>query len=156
MSEKVVSNVELRGAQIIYRNFAGKVSKYNKNGFRTFNVLLPTEVAVKMEKDGWNIKWLEPREEGDPRQAHTEVKVQYGRIRPKIVTVTGKNKTVLTDETVGMLDYAEIANIDLVIRPFNWEVGTERGVKGYVKTMYVTLIEDEFEAEYQFDVEEAA
>lgn len=150
MIQQVTSNLRLENARIIYRNFSGKVSKYNQNGFRTFNVLLPTDVAETLLRDGWNVKWLDPQEEGDSKQAHMEVKVQYGRISPKIVTLTAgtRNRTMLTDETVGMLDFAEIAAIDLVIRPYNWEVSGNSGVKAYLKTMYVTLIEDEFEAKY--------
>lgn len=147
----VTSVIKIEDATIIWRNFSGKSSKYNPQGFRTFNVLLPHENAKDLLADGWNVKWLEPREEGDERQAHLEVKVQYGRIPPKIITMTGKNrnKTILTEETVGLLDYAEIESVDLIIRPYNWEVSGRRGVKAYLKTMYVVLIEDEFEAKYQ-------
>jgi len=150
MTHEVTSNIVLENARIIYRNFSGKISKFNQNGFRTFNVLLPTEVAEELLRDGWNVKWLDPQEEGDPKQAHMEVKVQYGRISPKIVTLTAgtRNRTMLSDETVGMLDFAEFATIDLVIRPYNWEVQGKAGVKAYLKTMYVTLVEDEFEAKY--------
>jgi hypothetical protein len=67
--------------------------------------------------------------------------------------ITSRGKTALDDETVGNLDWAEIENVDLIIRPYNWVLheGTKaenRGVKAYVSSMYVTIVEDEFEAKY--------
>lgn len=151
----VEDNIRIEGARIGFRNFSGEEGRFNPKGRRNFCVFLEEDIAKDMEKEGWNVKWLQPREEGDEPQAYLQVKVVFGKIPPKIVLVTGKGKTRLDEDTVNILDWAEIQNVDLVIRPYNWEVNGNTGVSAYIKTMYVTLREDEFESKY-YDVPDSA
>ena len=60
----------------------------------------------------------------------------------------------MNSETIGMLDYADIINCDITIRPYHWEANGKTGVKAYVKNMYVNIMEDPFYAKYSDDISE--
>lgn len=147
MAEKGIISIE--NAKICFRNFAGKESKFNSAGRRNFCVLIDHKTAEELKADGWNVKYLRPREDGDDPQPYLQVSVAFGDYPPKVVLIAGGKKTELNEETVSSLDYAEIENVDLIIRPYTWEVNGKGGIKAYLKTMYVTIVEDEFEKKYR-------
>ena len=145
----------IENARIGFRNFAGKEGKFNPAGRRNFCVFLDRETADTLIGDGWNVKYLIPRDPDDVKQAYLQVTVSYAHLPPRIILVTSENKTTLDEATINILDWAEIENVDLVIRPYEWEVNSKKGVKAYTKTMYVTVPEDEFEKKYK-DVPDTA
>ena len=156
----VKNNVIIEGARIGFKNFSGKEGKFNPEGRRNFCVFLEEELAKSLEMDGWNVRWLTPKNEDDPQQGYLQVAVSFDNVPPKMVIISSKGKTILDGESVSVLDWAEIADVDLVIRPYNWVLheGTrneKKGVKAYIKSMYVTLVEDEFEKKY-LDVPDSA
>jgi len=151
----VKNNVVIENAKIGFRNFSGKEGKFNPAGRRNFCVFLDEDVASQLESDGWNIRWLQPKDETEQRKAYMQVAVSFDNIPPKIIIISSKGKTILDDSTVSILDWAEIKEVDLIIRPYNWNVSGKGGVKAYVKSMYVTIVEDEFESKY-YDVPDSA
>lgn len=158
---KVEGTVLIEDARIVFKNFKGEEGPFNREGDRNFAVLLDDALADELKADGWNVKYLKVREEnaaeGETPQAYVQVSVGYKNKPPNITLITSKNRTHLGEDEVEMLDWADIAHIDLIFQPYNWVVqeGTDRearGVKAYLKTMFVTIHEDELELKYAEDM----
>lgn len=150
-----MENLVVEGAKIAFKNFSGKEGQFNPAGRRNFCLILDEDTAEKLHQDGWNVRTLKSRDEGETPTPYIQVAVSYLAKPPKIVLVTSRGKTTITEETVGMLDWAEITNIDLVVNPYVWTVAGKEGVKAYLKSMYVTIQEDEFERKYD-DIPDSA
>lgn len=151
-----MKNIVIEGiSKLYFRNFSGAAVKFNPVGRRNFCIFLEPQIAENLINDGWNVRTLNPKQEGDEPQPYLQVTVMFGKIPPKIVLVTSKKKTTLDEATVNILDYAEISNVDLIIRPYNWEAQGKSGIKAYVKSMYVTIVEDEFASKYD-DIPDSA
>lgn len=146
---KVTDNINIEGARIMFKNFAGKETQFNRAGDRNFCVVIPdAKMAEKLKDDGWNVRLLAPREEGDEPTYYIQVAIKFQPFAPTVWMLTKRNRTMLDEESIAALDHAEIKNIDLTIRPYNWTSSRGSGVKAYLKTMYVVIEEDAFAHKY--------
>lgn len=169
MADKFVGNVTIEDARILFRNFAGGPTRFDPdNKKRTFNVIIPPELVGPMQEDGWNIKWLQPRRDEFGKQLdpddvpapNLQVQVKYmgrnGPVKPpRVMMITSRGRTPLDASTISLLDTAEIDKVDVIIRPYNWDVRGEQGIAAYLQTMFVTIREDELELKYT-DVPDAS
>lgn len=143
-----MDNLIIENARIGFRNFSGKPGKFNPEGVRNFCVFLDSEIAKNLEKDGWNVKHLKPREEGDEEQAYLQITVRFDNIPPNVVICSNNGKSRLDESEIAMLDWAEINNIDLNITPYEWNYNGSNGIKAYLKSMFVTIESDPLEEKY--------
>lgn len=145
-----MNNLTIRNARIIFRNFSGKGTKYIPEGRRTFSVLIEDEqLASDLMADGWLLKPLKKRDPDEAQHYHLPVTVYFGNYPPQIVMISGSQKTYLDESTVRMLDWADILNINLTIRPREYKIAGRVGIKAYLKTLVVTIEEDELLSEIQ-------
>ena len=149
--------VAFNNAQIPYgawRNFAGGPTRFDpKNTKRTFEIFLTDEEANRLMDLGWNVKWLEPRNPSEPKQAHLQVFIKLdgpARLQPKIWQTRKKGRPILLDgDLIGQLDMDDFERVKLQIRPYKWELDSGKsGIKAFVKQMFVTPVEDDFAAEF--------
>ena len=123
--------VQIDEARIIYRNFAGAPSKFNREGDRNFAVVIEDQdIAEALTEKGWNVKIKPPREEGDEPFMFLPVKVKFNDRGPRVYlqnSLGGLNRVTLDEDTVGILDNVDITNVDLDIRPYDWDVQGKTG-----------------------------
>lgn len=145
-----VPNLTLENVQIRFRNFSGKEGKFNAEGQRNFCVLLDPEQATQMIEQGWNIKQLKPREEGDAPQDYIKVKISYreGQRPPAVTLINSRGRTSLGESEIDILDWADIKNTDLVISPYYWTTDAGAGITAYLVRVFITINEDELELKY--------
>ena len=137
--------LQIDDARIIYRNFSGVGSKFNREGDRNFAIYIPDEdMANELKERGWNVKIKPPREDGDDPFMFLPVKIKFNDRGPSVYLVTGNKKTPLNENTVSCLDDIDILSVDLDIRPYDWEVNDKTGRTAYLQSIWVTQEVDRF------------
>jgi hypothetical protein len=148
MPERPDMNFMIEDARLIFRNFTGREGPFNKVGDKSFAVILPDEMALQMIQDGWNVRYLKPREEDDEATPYISVAVRFDIRPPRVVMITSTARTSLDNSSVEVLDYADIQTADLIARGSYWEVGEKSGWKAYLQSLFVTIEEDALERKY--------
>jgi len=153
-NEKKIPDIIIEGAQFSFTNFQGKVSDWNKSGERNFGLLLPDDIAEKAKADGWNVKYRAPRED-DPTQymqPWIKVKVNFRNRRhaPKVEMLSKRGRTILDEELIGQLDWADIEHADIAITPYEYPSinGAAPGISAYLKELKVVIKEGYFDDKY--------
>lgn len=137
--------LQIDDARIIYRNFAGRGDKYNREGDRNFAVVIPDEeMANELTNLGWNVKIKPPREDGDTPFMFLPVKMKFNDRGPNVYLKTGNVQNRLDEESVGLLDNIDIIGVDLDIRPFDWDVNGKQGRTAYLQSIRVVQDVDRF------------
>jgi hypothetical protein len=160
----MLSPMTMKGMTWIFRNFQGLEGKYNKPGVRNFGIKLDDDIAEEMLADEWNVKYLKPRPEDleeNPNlkpQAWLPIEAAWDKGRPpNIFVITSQGRVKYDEEDVPALDWVDVMvdqetnlpMLDLIVNPYRWkQPNGDTGVKAYLKSMYVTIVEDELEQKY--------
>lgn len=141
--------LQIDDARIIYRNFSGVGSKFNREGDRNFAVVIEDpELADTLINEGWNVKIKPPRDEDEDPFMYLPVKVKFNEKGPAVYLRTGKVMKCLDEELVSCIDDIDILSVDLDIRPYDWEVNGKTGRTAYLQSINVTQRIDRFAARY--------
>jgi hypothetical protein len=149
-----VRPVSLESVRIGFRNFEGREGQYNKKGERSFAVFLEDHgLAEQLAAEGWNVKFPKDNENKvDPdepsRDPYLQVSVGFDNYPPNVYIISNGTATRIGGEEVGMLDWAEIENVDLVLRPYEWSVNRNSGIKAYLKSGYFSIVTDKIASKY--------
>ena len=137
--------LQIDDARIVYRNFSGTGSKFNREGDRNFAVVIPDQdIADELVNRGWNVKIKPPRDEDDTPFMFLPVKIKFNERGPKVYLQSGDKTVELDEESVGCLDDVDILGVDLDIRPYDWEVNGKQGRTAYLQSIHVVQEVDRF------------
>lgn len=137
--------LQIDDARIVYRNFSGAPSKFNREGDRNFAVVIETqEQADALIAEGWNVKIKAPRDEGEDPFIYLPVKIKFNDRGPSVYLRSGKAMRKLSEDTVDVLDNVDILSVSMDLRPYDWEVNGKTGRTAYLQSINVTQEVDRF------------
>ena len=142
--------LQIDDARIVYRNFSGTGSKFNREGDRNFAGVIPDQdMADELVNRGWNVKIKPPRDEDDAPFMFLPVKIKFNERGPKVYLQSGEKTVELDEEGIDCLDDVDILGVDLDIRPYDWEVNGKQGRTAYLQSIHVVQEIDRFAARMQ-------
>ena len=137
--------VQVDNCRIIFRNFSGEASQYNRAGDRNFGLVIEDEdIKDALLEEGWNVKIKPPREEWETPLMYLPVKVKFNDRGPNVYLVSGRRRVKLDEDSISMLDNVDILSVDLDIRPYNWAINGKTGKTAYLHSMQVIQECDRF------------
>lgn len=144
---------KLEDHKIMFKNFTGRKTDYNREGDRNFCVILTDEEADELASKGWNVRVKEFDDGSRRNTLQLAVRYSIERFRPTVVMVTPKGdkfkKTHLDETTVAVLDSATIVSADVKVNPSPWaNARGGSGIKAYLMEGYFVIEPDEFDEKY--------
>lgn len=139
--------VEIDDARIIWPNFSGAPTDYNRDGGKPeFNIVIPDdELAQALLDAGWNVKIRPPRDVDEQPLRTLKIKVGFRGYRPpSIWIVAGENRSKVTEDTLHRLDKISIDHVDLDISPYH----SNGHQTAYLQGMVVYKRMDRFEERF--------
>lgn len=142
----------IENARILFRNFAGKTDRFGQSGKRTFVVVLEDDLANQLIDQGYNIKYLKPRDEDDTPTPILRVTVNFGGRPPRMFLISSRGRTPVGEDLAELMDWVDVDRADITINPYRWHVNGNDGTTAYLQTIFMHIVEDPLEMKYA-DVE---
>lgn len=137
-----------------YRNFDSAPKSWTPRGQKgpcQFAMALTEARVMELEEMGVEINYTKPwpdaPDDWEPTPFVT-VHLRYDNYPPEVWKVTKSRRVELTEETVGLLNYAEIVTADLRFRVSHFQGARGEGYKLYAQKLYVTVDEDQMDVKY--------
>lgn len=147
--------LQIDDARIIFKNFEGRGDKFNREGDRNFSLLIEDpNTAEALQREGWNVKIKDGRDEDDGPFMRLPVKVKFTDYGPNVYLISGGKRVELDEESIGCLDNIDIESVDMDLRPYDWDVNGRTGRTAYLQSMQVVQRIDRFAARYASMTEE--
>lgn len=143
--------LQMDDVRLVFKNFKGLGSAYNREGDRNFNVVIETQeqyeallADVNRAGASWNVKAKPPREDGELPFYTLMVKVKFNERGPKAYLISGNSRTKLNEHTISILDDIDIASVRLDIRPFDGDIAGKPFRTAYLQGIEVIQEIDRF------------
>lgn len=145
-----LKNETIFDAKIIFKNFKGEETAYNKKGDRNCVVVFKEEqkdMAEEMLRLGWPIKRKEGYNDPDAVEYHMKAKLKYDlpqNLKPKVFFVNPDDgqRLEVPEENVEELDRTWFGKADITIRAFAYarQIGknVDEGYSVQIYRLYVT------------------
>lgn len=144
------NNLIFKNVTLAFRpNFSGSDPHgYNDRHQRYFDIKLDDEMAKDLADEGWPIRTYIPKNDPDNPVLSLRAYIRFDKVPPRhAYMIIGRRAVKLNAENVGTLDYADISNIDVEIRPYNY-THPRIGTKAMVDSIYVEIRESELYEKY--------
>lgn len=127
--------IYIKNSSIVFHNFAGKVSDFNENGYRTVNIALTPEEAKRYSQLGWNVRSYENRDGETTYNIQAYISYRYSE--PKILWVHDGIKDYVHEDTVDRLDGIRFkrGSVRAAITGSPWTNRGRSGISAYINQL---------------------
>lgn len=150
MAKNKIEFENVDGKALIFRNFAGKEGRFNKEGERSFCLEVDEETMIRLREMGFNVREKERTSTGEIYR-YLPIKINFSSFRPpQINQVTSRGGMSSLDEsTIESLDYAEIISASIAINSYDYQ--NQGRLTAYLQELLVEIEDDSFAARYRAD-----
>lgn len=145
------------GKALIFKNFAGRPGTFNNEGERSFCLVVDEETKNELEARGLNVRHrVRQFEDQEIETLYLPIKVNFNSKRPPQINQVSKNgMTQLDEDTIDVLDWAEIISAKIAINIYNWHYAGKSGYSAYLQELLVEIEDESFASQYRREHDQA-